>query len=464
MLQIGEPRLAPDVYGANGALLSTLARFTTRPRTVAVLIAIALPQAWHIIHQLPARRNTADFSLFYVSALLIRQGENPYKMDLTEPAHELGLDLQGVLHATSEPTFLLCFAPLTLLPLGEAYFFWLGFNAVLLVIATCLLLQKLGVANPRLRALLGVLVVFYPPVGDHFLWAQCKIPVLTLIILVVRKMGEGKERAAGWCLAAAGLITIFPFLLLLYFVFQRRWVVLFHTCVASALVTGMTLLIVGPDTFFSFRRGVQLVVEPTWLAMDNVALWAFVSRMFWYAAGRTLPRWLEVSRITVAIAADIGAIWLTCHATLQLKPKCDLEWRCLSLWTVASVLLSPTAWMYDLVLLMILYAQLALAVQENHVGPSAVWTAIFSFAAMLARNLLLILPIVMKKWSGAQPSLSFAQLVNELGFVSLLLAFVAAYLFVINPVEMPTVAHICRINGQDNRNVFGPGASKLDLN
>ena len=64
---------------------------------------------------LPGRANKWDYSIYYSSALAMRQGMNPYTTDLTPLAHSLGFELDKINHATDPPTFVMCFVPLTLL-------------------------------------------------------------------------------------------------------------------------------------------------------------------------------------------------------------------------------------------------------------------------------------------------------------------------------------------------------------
>src|SRR5258708_411208 len=90
------------------------------------------------------RVNKWDFSHYYLSALILREGGNPYVTDLGQRGAQLGMNVDEINRASYPPTFLLCFEPLTLLSPGTAYWVWFAVNLLLLV-ATYVVL--LGIEN-----------------------------------------------------------------------------------------------------------------------------------------------------------------------------------------------------------------------------------------------------------------------------------------------------------------------------
>ena len=58
------------------------------PLWAAVVIGVVI-----LIAALPARANKWDYSIYYSSALAMREGMNPYTTNLTPLAHSLGFDL-----------------------------------------------------------------------------------------------------------------------------------------------------------------------------------------------------------------------------------------------------------------------------------------------------------------------------------------------------------------------------------
>src|SRR4029077_2214418 len=108
------------------------------PRRSLLLRAAMLVPLWAMvvigavvmIAAMPGRANKWDYSIYYSSALAMRQGMNPYTTDLTPLAHSLGFELDKINHATDPPTFVMCFVPLTLLPTRPGFYVWTAINAL----------------------------------------------------------------------------------------------------------------------------------------------------------------------------------------------------------------------------------------------------------------------------------------------------------------------------------------------
>jgi hypothetical protein len=92
-----------------------------RPYIFVSVSALALLYAGILLLSLGSRARTWDFSHYYVSALAMRQGINPYATSLAPLASSLGLDIKEIDKATYPPTFILLFEPLTLLAPVSAY-------------------------------------------------------------------------------------------------------------------------------------------------------------------------------------------------------------------------------------------------------------------------------------------------------------------------------------------------------
>src|SRR5581483_1000199 len=210
---------APQAWVSGAGLGATL----RRPSMIAILWAAALVHVGLTAAELPARAGRFDFSIYYASALALRQNLNPYRINLARIGAPLGLETAPIEHATDPPAFLVCFEPLTLLPVRAAYWVWIALNLAALLAALRLLLGAPSGIDSRLGLALGALALLYPPVGDHFFWAQNKLLVLLLLVLMARWMQQRRDAAAGLTLAVAGLWRGFPFILVGYLVLGRRW-------------------------------------------------------------------------------------------------------------------------------------------------------------------------------------------------------------------------------------------------
>src|SRR5208337_4541557 len=211
----------------------------------SILIAVAaVIYAFSLLRCLPQRANRMDFTHYYVSALMMRQGSDPYVTNMKPLAESLGLEGLDFSHATYTPTFLLLFEPLTLLIPLAAYWVWIAITIAFLAMTLYLLLD--GVPRDyRLRLALVGLVILYQPITDNFFFAQSQIMLLFLFTLFMRGMGSGRHAFAGSIVGLAGLLKVFPLVLVGYLLTRRRWEATFYAGLVLVVGGLVTLALVG---------------------------------------------------------------------------------------------------------------------------------------------------------------------------------------------------------------------------
>ncbi len=421
-----------------------LAYGLTRP---SILVFLCVGTIIHLgvdVAQAAARTRLWDFSHYYVAALAMRDGLNSYAIDLRPFGRHLGLD--GIARATDTPFFLLCFEPLTLLRPAAAYWIWFAINAASLLLAMILILRAAPRLERRQTISLCAIILLYPPLSNHIFFAQTQIVVLLLLVVAMRSMTSGRDRSAGLALAAAGLLKAFPLVIVGYFIVQRRWRAFAWTLVGVIAGTAVTVLAFGIQRNASFVAGTYLTRSAGFLARPaNVALSSFVSRWFWYASGAvSMSPGLDWARALTVIAAELIALGLTVIATVPLvssvhndSPKyshqtspdksvdtADRESRQFALWVTAAIMLSPTAWIHYLVLLILPFMLIAAAGWNATASPRTVWLLAASYAAI---------SLSMAITGSAQGSLAtrpyLKTALEEFATVSLLLAYAAAWFF-----------------------------------
>ena len=190
------------------------------PKVTSAIWIVALIVLTSIAAKLPARANQIDFSHYYTSALLLREGVDPYRVDLTSQASALGLNVIINPHATYPPTFLLCFEPLTLMSPGHAYWTWITLNVIAMAVALAILLGPLSNLDTATALSLGGFAILFPAFGDNFDYAQSQAIVLLLLVLAMRSLERGMDRAAGAAIASAVLLRIFPVIMFGYLIVQ----------------------------------------------------------------------------------------------------------------------------------------------------------------------------------------------------------------------------------------------------
>jgi len=389
------------------------------------LPALALACLSVLLRDLPQLANQADFSHYYVSALMMRQGFDPYTTNLRPLAESIRLNVADINIGTYPPTFMLCFEPLTLLPPLPAYWLWIAMNVLFLAIALYLLLDGLP-TDTDLRLALVALAILYFPISDNICYAQTQILILLLLILFIRWVGAGRDALAGSILALAGLLKVFPIILIGYLLLRRLYKPVIYTAVASIAGGVVTLALVGVDRSLHFVQALPFLTSRHWLSSSyNVALGAMVSRLFWWI-GVADPR-VEFARRVAVVMAELALFALTARATLRSSKLSDRsDERIIALWVVTAVLLSPTAWIHYLVLLLIPYAVLT---RERLRGAASLVAARLGIASYLMAEVFLVLYMVAKiQGKTALVLPPFARLaVDNVWPLCVLLAYGAAY-------------------------------------
>ena len=412
--QIGQQvRLECETPSAHDRLLT---RLWVLANTPFVLVLIWLGAVFHLaalFARLPERATQTDFSVYYSSAVVLREGANPYTTDIAPVAHRFGLDVGPLVRDDSTPFFLLCFEPLTRLSPKAAYWVWFGINCASLALAMLLLLQGVG----RAWLLLAPLMLLYQPLAEHFAYARTEILILLMLVLMPRWLEAGHEAQAGLILALAGALRGFPLVMAGYLLLRGGWRALRYTVGGLAILGIVTLAMVGLPRCLSFIAGAIFSSQYQFAAMFlDLALSAFVSRLFWYPMGPHLGYSLEILRGVAVVSADLAVLAMTVHATLKSSDRS----RTFSLWVITSILLSPIAWVHYMVLLFILFTQLAIAANQGRCSARALWATLVSY-------IVLKIPDDLLEIARRHHSPVFFFGIGELYFLTLVLAYLSAY-------------------------------------
>jgi Glycosyltransferase family 87 len=417
----------------HGLTPASLGAMLMRPGIAALICFAALAQILGICTELPQRAGRWDFSIIYLSAKVLGEGRNPYTTEFRPLGKKLGLEVAAIHHAGDTPTFLLLTRPLALIPERSAFYLWSALNAVFLGLALVLLLAKFSNLKRKEALILGALALTYSPVLFHFQYGQKNILILLLLVVMIRLLEHRREQAAGLCLALAALLRVFPVLLIGYFAIQRRWRVLGWTLIGLGIGGLTTIWLLGIRNFLSFGAGIGLVTDDYWLhSWFNISLRRDVSRLFWAIFSAKAERNVDLMRRVVVLFASAALLGTTIRATLRSAPGEDPDWRVLSMWIVASVLLSPIAWNHYMVLFFIPFAQLVVAARGSRASTRAQWMAIISYAMVLPGIVLLFPAPVIAAYFGPEWAEWFRSAVLEQWAVSALLAYLATYWFTVD--------------------------------
>lgn len=240
---------------------------TTRPlldvAPVVFFLLLGAIGAWRILAILPERSNALDFSHYYASSRILLRGEDPYTADLRAEVERLDLDLEGLVEgATNPPPLVTLLTPLAALPTDVAYAVWTAVQVVCLAAFLWLIVAVGGLSGRGAIYLAGAALFSYA-VYAHFYYAQTQLLLGALLLLGLRFLESGRPVAAVLLVAATGLLKLFPFLLLPWFVWRSgsrrvRW-----TAAAAATVVIGGVVAFQWSLWLSFFRHAPATIATT---------------------------------------------------------------------------------------------------------------------------------------------------------------------------------------------------------
>jgi glycosyl transferase family 87 len=403
---------------------SGLAATLRRPEMVVIVWLAAILHTAILFASLRGRVNRFDFSVHYSSALALRQNLDPYMIDLRRIGVPLGLEIWPLIHSSATPFFLLCFEPLAHMAPRTAYWIWFGLNVAALVTALLLILGRREFGTDRRMAwVIAAFALMYPPLADHFAYAQAQIVMLLMLILMMRCLETRRDGVAGLILAMAAALRVFPSLFVIYFAVLRRWRALMYTLLGLVIIGIVTVFLTGPAIVEGFvaatisRAGENATSRPY-----DVSLSAFITRLFWYTFGYTLSPAVNLVRLAVVGCAEAAVLILALRATTRAHFNQDRDGRAYMIWVVTAVVLSPVAWIHYMVLLVLPFIKVASVANQGRCSSRAV-------RAMVSSYFLIALSIEGRAPAEAIGGFPLLVIVSEGASVSLLLAFIAAYWF-----------------------------------
>jgi glycosyl transferase family 87 len=333
--------------------------------TVALVAAFVIAGMLVVGHQSSLARRSADFTINYAAALLIREGHpdaiyqrdqlGPLMMRLSGNAIDPRLPFDAPL------ALALPWVPLTFLPLEPAFHVWQMVTLCLLVLALMLLARWLPLGRRALPLAIAALLAF-PATWALFSEGQSSGLLLLGAVLLI-----GAWRHDRWWMAAAGalLLGLKPQYLPAYLILlgaRRQWRPLAAALVAAVTV-GLSPLVAG---------GVNGLVAMVWSALEagqgvvryNDSLIGTVSPLL---PGR-LPTILGFGLWALALAALAVAAWR--------RPRAHAI-AFAGLATAVAILLSPHALPYDTVLLAVpAWLSFVLHRMKAIPSPAPLWMAI----------------------------------------------------------------------------------------
>ncbi len=251
---------------------------------------IAVLSLWRIMSVLPSRVWGFDFNHFYVSGRLLLQGQNPYLIPLEPMSRKMGFEFSKDLPiAHYPPSFLWMFAPLASLPPRAAFAVWAVGEALcmglLLWLTRQLLRDRLSL---RGWMFLCAAAIASLPVYSQFYFSQLQLPLAVAALGAYTWHKRGQHTVACVAVTAAGMLKLYPFVLLPWFVWRSAGSVCARVRRALlALAFGViVVLVTGPQLWRDFfRLGVPVAAENEINRNFHYAVPSFVTNLALASSG-----------------------------------------------------------------------------------------------------------------------------------------------------------------------------------
>ena len=300
---------------------------------LCVLILVAQAAWFSLPARDPSPRTFADFDAFYLAARMVWRGEiqQAYHFSMFTRAQEAYFGAPRFLPWAYPPQFNVLIAPLALLPYGMAY----GLFTAATMTAYLTTLKRLAGEGFAL-----VVLATSPAILVTVLCGQNGFLTGTFIGLACLAL-QHRRALAGLPL---GLMIIKPHLAVAYAVYllmTRRWAAIAVGALTVAATSAVTTLLLGTDIWDAFIAGGQ--EARAFLAEGKYPLPRMVSL---YAALRSFgaPAAIAFAGQATTALLVLAIVCLVAHRRLPVRQS-------LGITAIASLLVSPYAYDYDLPIL-----------------------------------------------------------------------------------------------------------------
>jgi hypothetical protein len=345
------------------ALPSPAVRSLLAIALAVVLVIVAVRVTVRRLDQSASRYDAPDFVVLFDWGTRYRAGKDVWaKPDVGEVrAHK------HVHICNYTPAFVEAFAPLTLIDKQLAHSMWQIAQLVFLVLALTLLAREI---DPPLDlatiVILIALALMFGSVRAGIHTAKSTPMLLLLLVASWLCARRGRSAAAGFSLAIATLLKLYPGAFVGYFLLRKRWSELYWA--AGFFLVGVVATGISNWLKMPMSRGFT-TSQITRSSMDHVALLPSVYGWCASLAKTGEPSWIVV--IAVCMILDMGIMVALFWATSTKANDSISDGLVFALWLTAMLLVSPLAWRSELVLLFPAYLFASIAALRASINGSA---------------------------------------------------------------------------------------------
>jgi hypothetical protein len=262
------------------------------------------------------------------------------------------------------PTSILLFLPLAPLPYADAVLVWNLISLGALFFSLWIIRRELEIPLDAWSIFPFVtLLILSNPLRQQMHQGQLSLILLLLLTGSWAAQRSGRLGWTGVVLGTATAIKLFPGFLFLYFILRRQWMVVRTGIISFAVLTGLTVSVLGFETYQSYYYDVIPRLEVFRSGWHNASLPGLCAKLFnplskaqldgWAMHGPIEPLWRS------AVLAKLST-WLLCGVVVAVLSWIVLRARscvetdqAFGLTIIAMLLVSPITWDHYLLLLLI---------------------------------------------------------------------------------------------------------------
>jgi hypothetical protein len=381
-------------------------RVAKSPLWDIMAVVVALLSLSRYAKLMPQAARASDFSHYYLSCRALLEGRSPYSTYLVPMGKEYGLVLSpDSITGTNPPVLQWLFAPFAMLNPGPAFWLWSLLQAVLLgVMLWCTRRLLAGRLSARAWRFLVCGAVASVPMLIHFTESQTQLLIGALLLAAFVWQRAGRPVAACLAVVAGGLLKLFPFTLLPWFVWRggRTWRGRAVLAGVSLTAIGVAVIASGPAWWQDFHQhGLPSVDYWSRNFAFNYCLASLVKH-----CGGTWNAGLAVGFVSLALAYAL---------CLRLRKDQEAQFCLVSLAMLAG---GTTTWSHYMVLAIFPVAVVAARVAAN---PSYARVLVFAVTVMALDNVDAATSAFPESWRLAKLLWIYTPLFGQLALAALLL-------------------------------------------
>jgi hypothetical protein len=254
------------------------------------------------------------------------------------------------------PTSVLLAVPLAGLDYPDAVFVWNLLSLGALGVSLWLVGRELKISWPLWSLFPAVaLLLLCNPLRQQVNHGQLNLVLLLLLTGTWVAYRSGRPVWAGYLLAAATAVKLFPGFFFLFFALQRQWKIVIVGIISLAILTGLTAAILGVETYQSYIQDVLPQLQRFRSDWINASLVGFWSKLFDLAPEQVrIQEWWPSPTLAHAGAFLCCAMVVAVWAMVVWRAR-TLEARdqAFGLTVTAMLLVSPMTWDHYFLLLLI---------------------------------------------------------------------------------------------------------------